>query len=173
MQKDLGWPAEPKRALICLPTGLTESLGGDLFQQTIPGILTLPVELVIVGKGSKEHGSFVTELAKQEDHRVGIIQNNEESLHEMYRACDAALFLSDPTGTPELAHCLENGVIPIAPKCDGLEDYDPIHESGTTFSYEKATPWHTFAAMVRALDTYIFPYDWRTIQKECVRAGTK
>ena len=37
------------------------------------------------------------------------------------------------------------------------------------FMFEKITVWHAFAAVVRALETYRFPFDWKTIQKHCMQ----
>ena len=88
----------------------------------------------------------------------------------MYAAADAALFLADPSTLPELRHCLQYGVVPIASECGALENYNPIQESGNAFLYEKLDPWHCFAAIVRATETHCFPFDWRTIQKHCMES---
>ena len=113
---------------------------------------------------------MVQELVKEHKHRIAIIPNNKEDIAEMYEAADMALFLSDPTDSEELGACLANGVIPVAPVTKMLEPYNAIQESGTSFLYEKLDPWHCFAAVVRAMETHIFPFDWKTIQKACVRS---
>ena len=41
-------------------------------------------------------------------------------------------------------------------------------EDGNAFTYDQLTHWHCFAAAVRAIETYRFPYDFKTIQKHCV-----
>ncbi|MBI3332190.1 hypothetical protein HYZ99_04530 [Candidatus Peregrinibacteria bacterium] len=165
LQKELGWPAEPKRPLLCLPAGMTDELGGDLLEEILPGLLTLPVELLILGKGPASYGALFTKLAKENRHRVAIIPAEEDAIRKMYAAADMALFFTDPKAMKELVHCLRYGVVPVAPASSVLENYDPIQESGTAFTYEKPTTWHCFTAIVRAMETHRFPFDWRTIQR--------
>ena len=167
-QEELGWPAEPKRPVLCIPTGLSDKLGGALFEEILPGMLTLPMEILIVGKGSSKYGQLCTELAATHTHRIAIISNDEASLQKMYAAADVALFLSDSTGMTEVEECLSYGVVPVAPSTNSLDDYNPIQETGNAFLYEGSTHWHTFGALVRAMETFKFPFDWRTIQRHCM-----
>ena len=167
LQEGLGWPSESKRPLLCLPAGLSKATGGELFEHVLPGLLTLPIEMLVVGKGSSDYGTMVTKLAKEHGHRIAIMQNDEAHLDAMYQASDMALFLAPPS-SKDLTACLHAGVVPIAPSMDELDNYNPVQESGNAFLYDKIDPWHCFAAVVRALETHIFPFDWRTIQKHCI-----
>lgn len=168
LQEELGWSPEPKRAMICLPAGMTDALGGALLKDVLPGLLTLPIEIVILGKGSAAFGTLFTELAKAHPHRVAIVPNKEDWVAKMLAASDMALFLQSPESQPELQMCMEYAVIPVALESKGLKNYDPNQETGTAFTFEKATPWHCFGAFVRALETFRFPFDWRTIQRHCM-----
>ena len=172
LQKELGWAMESKRPMICLPSGVTEALGGELLKEVLPGLLTLPVELLIRGKGETAYGSFLSKLASAHSHRVAIIPNQDAAVRKMLAASDMALFLSEAEDLAELAHCLRYGTVPLAPSCDALDNYDPNQEKGTAFTYDKLTAWHCFAAVGRALETYRFPFDWRTIQRQCMDAGS-
>jgi starch synthase len=165
LQEELGWPAEPKRAMLCVPAGISEALGGELFTETIQGLLSLPIELVIFGKGSSSYGALCTELAAANPHRVAIVKSTEENQRKMLAAADMALFFTDANGLPELQAALQYGAVPVAPETPALTNYNPNQESGNAFLYEEKTSWLCFAAVVRALETYRFPFDWRTIQK--------
>ena len=125
-QSRLGWPAEPKMAMFCLPAGMTDSLGGKLLKQVLPGLLSLPIELVIVGKGTREYGEQFTKLAEEKKHRIAIIPDKPDARNAMYASCDGAIFFSDPSGLKELKECLKYGVVPVSPACKHLEPYDPI-----------------------------------------------
>jgi len=175
LQKELGWPMEPKAAILCLPAGMSKDLGGDVFRELLTGLMTLPLQIVVLGVGSAEYGSLFTELEKERRHRMAIIPNAEENISKMYAASDLALFLADPTEREELQHCLQYGVVPVAPECKTLEDYNPIQETGDAFLFtESSSAWPMFAAIVRALETFKFPFDWRTIQRHGMeKAGTK
>lgn len=175
MQKNLGWPEEPRRATLCLPLGMTEALGGSVLKAMLPGLLTQSVEILILGKGSKEYGAYFTELQKSHGHRIAILPPTEASLHTMIAAADIALFLHDATGVTEVQTCLQYGVVPVVTGGD-LENYDPVQERGNAFIFEQhekpeLTAWSAFAALTRALETFKFPYDWRTIQRHCMVSG--
>ena len=168
LQEELGWPAETKRPIVCLPAGMSEALGGALLEEVLPGLLSQDVQLLILGKGSSHYGDLFTKLAKEHPHRIAIIVNEEVAIRKMYAAADMALFLSDPAGSEELPQALSYGVVPIAPTTSALEDYNPVQEAGNAFLYTENTPWHSFGALVRSMETHRFPFDWRTIQKNCM-----
>lgn len=169
LQEELGWPKEPRRPLLCFPAGMTDDMGGALLKDVLPGILSLQVEILVLGKGSATYGTLFTELAKQQRHRVHIVAQTDADVSKMYAAADMAMFLSD-TPMKELEHCLSYGVVPVAPHMPSLEDYDPIQERGNAFLFETPTKWLAFAALVRAVETHKFPFDWRTIQRHCMES---
>ena len=51
----------------------------------------------------------------------------------------------------------EQRMVPVAEK--GVSTFDPVEEKGNGFLYHE-NPWSLFAALVRAQETYRFPYDW-------------
>lgn len=165
LQQSLGWPIEPRRPMLCLPAGMSEKLGGKLLEELLPGLLTLPVEILVVGKGSATYGTLFTKLAKEHRHRIHIVADKEDPLRRMYDAADMALFLSDPTGMAELQRSFTAGIVPISVSSTALDDYDPVQESGNAFLAARPNAWQCFAALVRAIETYKLPFDWRTIQR--------
>ncbi|MBT5468433.1 hypothetical protein HOK40_01950 [Candidatus Peregrinibacteria bacterium] len=173
LQEELGWPAEAKRPVICLPAGMSEKLGGKLLEAVLPGLMSLDVQILVIGKGSAEYGSLFTELSQNHAHRIAILPSDEVSMRKMYAASDAVLFCSDPSDLPELAEALSYGVVPIAPETKKLENYNAIQEAGNAFLYKKETVWDCFGALVRAVETQKFPFDWRTIQKHSMESVKK
>ncbi|MDP6561578.1 MAG: hypothetical protein QF793_01495 [Candidatus Peribacteraceae bacterium] len=168
LQEELGWPAETKRPVVCLPAGMSENLGGALLEEALPGLLSQDIQLLILGKGASHYGDLFTKLASKHPHRIAIIPNEEVAIRKMYAAADMALFFEDPSDLQELPLALSYGVVPIAPACRELEDYNPVQEAGNAFLYEEKTVWHCFGGLVRAMETHRFPFDWRTIQKHCM-----
>ncbi len=67
----------------------------------------------------------------------------------------------------DVEEMLLNGTIPISPSRREISDYNPNRESGNSFIYRKVDHWCMFAALVRAIETFKFPYDWNNI----VRTG--
>lgn len=170
LQEELHWPVEPKRPMLCLPSGMTDALGGKLFEDVLPGILSLPVELLVLGKGSASYGTLFTKLAKEQRHRVHIVADKDKALDAMLAASDMALFLSKEISAHDLTQCLQHGVVPISLPHAHLEDYNPVQETGNAFLYDSPTKWHCFAALTRAVETHKFPFDWKTIQRHCQEA---
>ena len=164
MQQRLGWPVEPKRACVCVPTGLTDAEGGALFEQVMEGLLTLPVQVLILGKGSEHYGKLCTKLAKEKPHQVAIIPSDASSVQMMMQSADIALYCSGQSKEMYESTYL-CGTVPVAPAGADVQNYNPNQESGSGFTFEGTTPWHCFAALVRALETYKFPFDWKTIQR--------
>ncbi len=170
LQEMLGWIPEPKRAVLCIPTGMTDELGGMLMSETLAGILELPVSLVIRGRGSKKYGEQFTKLLKENGHRIAILPDDEDHVRLMLSGSDIALFFSEKGTTEDLENALRYGVIPVAPESEQLENYNPVQESGNAFVYEHSTPWLCFGSLVRALETFKFPFDWRTIQRHAMES---
>lgn len=167
LQAELGWEKQPRRAMLCISTGMSDALGGQLLEAVMPGLLSLPVQIVVVGKGSPEYGAYFTKLSKDKSHKVAIVANDADMIENVLTASDMALFCAAPDEEDARA-CLEHGVVPVSPASSILTNYDPNQEDGNAFTYDQLTHWHCFAAAVRAVETYRFPYDFKTIQKHCI-----
>ncbi|MBI4232565.1 hypothetical protein HY605_05005 [Candidatus Peregrinibacteria bacterium] len=59
-----------------------------------------------------------------------------------------------------------HGTIPISVVRKELADYNPNRETGNSFIYRKSHKWSMFAALVRALETFKFPYDWKNLVRQ-------
>lgn len=86
----------------------------------------------------------------------------EVSRDEAYRAAD---FVIMQDGSPDTVR--EKGCVPISQlDGDGTLDYNPLREKGNGFYFKNPTKWEIFAAVVRATETYQFPYDWENLVRE-------
>lgn len=66
----------------------------------------------------------------------------------------------------DVEEMLLNGTIPITPARAEVKDYNPNHETGNSFVYKSNDKWAIFATIIRALETYKFPYDWTNIVRQ-------
>lgn len=85
-----------------------------------------------------------------------------EEKSDAKQAADFALITNG-----NISEVLEHGCVPIG-KLDGdlTVNYNPLKEAGNGFYFNSPTKWEMFAAIVRAAETYQFPYDWENLIRE-------
>lgn len=118
-------------------------------------------------EGAKLIGINVVVLT-DEEHRAMLPKNatfleyNRKNRKILLEAADIALGFS----FNDVEEMLLHGTIPVSYTRPEISDYNPIDESGNSFVYEKADQWAVFAALVRATETFKFPYDWKHIVRQ-------
>ncbi|MBT4021362.1 hypothetical protein HOF17_03215 [Candidatus Peribacteria bacterium] len=167
-QQELGLVAEKKIPLICIPDGMSDESGGEIFNEVIPGILSMECQILVRGIGSKKYGEMLTDLANKYPHKIKIVKDDEVLRRKMYAACDMSLFFSK--NPDEIVNCMAYGAVPICFDQEGATDFDPVQESGNAFAASSDSSWSLFAAIVRACETFRLPYDWKTIQKQAMES---
>ena len=96
---------------------------------------------------------------KKTAHLLPYTKNNRRILLE---AADMALSFS----FNDVEEMLLNGTIPISNPRIEAQDYNPNKEDGNSFIYKANNKWSIFATLIRALETYKFPYDWKNIVRQ-------
>jgi len=90
----------------------------------------------------------------------------EEDFKEGLKKANLVILLNE--NFDKVKEAWENGVVPITQKHDtSIIDYNPNTESGNAFVFQNANEWEVYAAVVRALETFKFPYDWKFIVRSC------
>ena len=157
--------ANGKQPLVLIfPT--KEKANQQMVFKLLEGLLVLPLQVMIV---SEEQPG---ELPK---HHVGKIlwfnpQNgrNAPKLETWITAADLAVVFDEKQNT---FHTLfDKGVVPVGhAKSPLIANYQPNDETGNSFTYTDKNPWGVFAALVRACETYHFPYDWQHIIRNILK----
>lgn len=170
--QDFGLNYNKKTPVLCLTFPLTEKNNLVMLQDVIQGIMEQDTVLVVTGIGTQKYQDFFTELSKEHPKRIAIVSENDGNKRKIYAASD--IFLS--TGNSE--ECREEldkamcyGVIPISPENELVLDYDGAKEIGNAFVYIENSPWSFFASLIRAMENFKFPYDWKTIQENAMSDG--
>ena len=96
--------------------------------------------------------------------KIPHLEYSRESRHKLLEASDMSLIFS----FSDVQEILLNGTVPISPDRKEVSDYDPNRETGNGFVYRENDYWCAFATLVRALETFKFPYDWNNIVKKGV-----
>ncbi|MEW6214131.1 MAG: glycogen synthase GlgA [Nitrospirota bacterium] len=165
-----------ERPLIGMVGRLCAQKGLDLVLQSIDELLSLGVNLVILGRGDEAFHIGFLEAAKRYKDRFSVIIGFEEPLaHKIYAGSDFFLIPSryEPCGLGQLI-APRYGSIPIARRTGGpadtIQDYDPLTSKGTGFLFSDYTPSAMQDAIKRALCVYT---DRDKMQKMIINAMKK
>lgn len=153
----LSLPFSHQQPIVGFCAGTDEDL--EMLGQIIDGIEALKLPLIIFWSGSKKISPSWYEQAS-------VITPKDPHYESMWRACDMAYcFTSD-----DASMAFASGVVPLAPKgVKATENYNPNQESGNCFVYDTLNPWVMFSSLVRATETYKFPFDWKCIVRNAKR----
>lgn len=100
--------------------------------------------------------------------RFMAVKATKDFKAQIYRAANFYLSLtSTPNDIASLKNACMYSTVPIIHEAlKGFKDYNPIAENGNSFTFKNINAWEIYAALVRALETFRFPYDWQNIIKE-------
>jgi hypothetical protein len=169
---------DPKTALILIfatdLNGEKELFPREKLFQLLEGLRVLNVKTIVV---DTEQPSDINNLGELPEHHQGHViwynpkQDNsgrgreEKEIDRLFLAADIAITFDNHH---ELIKLLMNyGVVMVGEdRSPFLENYRPNEETGNAFLFNKKDLWSVFAALVRALETFKFPYDWNHIVRK-------
>lgn len=146
------------------PTSVPQKKQQKKGRKTPTLLITIPKNKTIEGEEA------LRKLREGLDHLdINVVETKQLTQSALLKAHMVVLFQNDET---LLKLAWEEGVVPIVrPFNDTIVDYNPNTESGNSFIYEEDNYWAIFAAIVRARETYKFPYDWKFIIRSCKRSA--
>ncbi len=131
-----------------------------LLLELLEGVSVLQVKVIIVDDNipadttTKPSGQIT--WVNTEDGR------NAAEMERYLEAADMALVFDEDH--ENLGKIMQKGAIIIGHDISPLlENYHPNDETGNAFTFKSYNPWEMFRAIVRATETYRFPYDWENI----------
>jgi hypothetical protein len=160
------WPSEnTKKPLVIL---MEPDSGEEPLFRLLEGCLVLNANFIVVSK--KEPADFIRHPAGKitwvntEDGR------NKPKIAEYLEAADMAVVFEDHLD--DLTQIMEKGTVVIGHgKSPLLQNYHPNDETGNAFTYATLNPWDVFTALVRAMETFRFPYDWQNIIRGIIKTN--
>lgn len=97
------------------------------------------------------------------------VEQNLKKNENLNEEAAIVIILSKNKGLLETAW--EKGVVPVTSAFDQrIVNYNPNSEKGNSFVYNNFNEWEIFSAVVRALETHKFPYDWKFIKRSCMKS---
>ena len=152
---------EPLDAPVCaIVSRFYDVKGLDLVEQALPALLQLGLQLVVIGTGDRRYEDMFRRWAGEKPGMVSAIIGFDPAMaQKIYAGADMLWMPSrfEPCGLAQLI-ALRYGTIPVVRATGGLadtiKDYDPVSSTGNGFTFQLYDPWHFFAAVVRAWETY-------------------
>lgn len=132
-------------------------------------VKNLPIVALNVSKNSKLSPKSI-ELLKEGLSHLQIQVFDVENADDINKDTSIIVLLSEDEDFLKTAW--QNGIVPVTSEFNTkIEDYNPNTEKGNSFVFNNFNEWEVFAAVVRALETHKFPYDWKFIKRSCTKSA--
>ncbi len=153
---------------------LVEQKGVDLVHAVVGDMVSMGIQLIILGSGEKRYHDVLLELQDRYRSMVSInIGYSDVLASRIYAGCDLLLMPSryEPCGLGQMI-ALRYGTIPVVRATGGLADtiqeYDPTTGEGNGFVFKAFKPGEFLAAIQRAHRVYGDRGRWRTLVKRAM-----
>lgn len=143
----------------------------------LEGLMVLNIKIVVI---DTQQPSDLNNLGELAENKAGQIvwynpeQDNsgrareEKEIDRLLLASDLAVIFNHHSDLIKLL--MNYGVVIVADESSPqLENYKPNEETGNAFLFNKRDLWSVFASIVRAMETFKFPYDWQHIVRKLFR----
>ena len=177
LQQQLSLPVDAAIPMIGMVSRLVEQKGLEIILQSLPRLLTIPLQLVILGTGESHYEQSLIDWAQRHSDRFRVIIGYDESLSHMIEAAsDIYLMPStfEPCGLNQM-YSLRYGNLPIVTHVGGLADtvVDASEEnikngSANGFVLKDQSAAALIAAVQNALALYQNPQTWRQLQSNAM-----
>lgn len=159
------WKDESTKSPLLVIFDSTDHQAREVLFKLMEGLLVLPFKVIAISKEER------ADLVKHPSGRVTWINTengrNDPQIDKYLLASDMALVMDEHHDL--LERIMKKGVVVIGhEKSPLLENYHPNEETGNSFTFKSNNAWDIFMALVRALETYKFPYDWDHIIRSLV-----
>ncbi len=177
LQDNLNLPVKDV-PLLGMVTRLTRQKGLDLLVYMLDELMSLDVQLIILGMGEYGYENTLRSAAERHSAKMrSFLMFNEAMARKIYAASDLYLMpsLFEPCGLSHLI-ALRYGTIPVVRETGGLKDtvlsYNEFIGEGNGFSFTNFNAHDFLHTIKRALDFYNNqPTVWNNIVKNAFKAN--
>ena len=171
----VGTPFDQEIPTIGIVSRLAPQKGFDVVADSLPDLLRMDAQWVILGSGEERYESMFQALQRSYPHKVwNYVGFNNELAHLIEGSADMFLMPShyEPCGLNQM-YSLRYGTVPIVRKTGGLADtvwdWDELQshgrDDGNGFSFVDATPYALSTTVHRALQAFKHKKIWAKIQQ--------
>jgi starch synthase len=157
---------QTKAPLIGMVTRLVDQKGLDILTEALPEIMSLGIQLVILGTGDEKYHRILSDAADRYANKMHVLLRYDDSFaKKVYAGCDMFLMpsLYEPCGLGQMI-ALRYGAVPIVRRTGGLSDtvadYDPKTGQGTGFLFDEYSAPALVDCLRRAIEVYSNRKKW-------------
>ncbi len=165
LQKTLVLKQDKSIPLLAMVGRVDYQKGLDIAFSTLRNLVGRNWQFVILGSGDPVLEESARQLQSDFPDRVrAVMRYDAELSHMLYGGADIFLMPSryEPCGLAQMI-AMHYGCVPVVHATGGL--IDTVHEGRTGFLFEDSNPISMEAALVRALDVFAEPGQWRQFQR--------
>ncbi len=169
LQELVNLPVVADKPLIGMVTRLTNQKGMDLVMEVIEEILSMDIQMVILGTGDWKYETALNELSRRYGNKLAVIINfSKDIASKIYAGSDMFLMPSkfEPCGLSQLI-AMRYGSVPIVRETGGLKDtvpaFNPVTREGRGFTFKTYNAYDMLDAIRRAVGTYYNKEEWASI----------
>ena len=166
LQEMLHLPVAADKPLIGMVTRLTGQKGLDLIMEVIDDILSMDVQLAILGTGDWKYETALQEVASRYSNKLAVVINfSKDIAGKIYAGSDMFLMPSkfEPCGLSQMI-AMRYGSVPIVRETGGLKDtvipFNPVEKTGRGFTFKTYNAYDMLDAIRRAVGTYHNKEEW-------------
>lgn len=171
LQEFLCLPPKPDVPIIGVVSRLVSTKGLDLIAAVLEDLLSLDLQIVILGTGEEKYESMFRVAAHGHPSKLSVNLYFDETLaHRIYAGADITLMPSraEPCGISQLI-ALRYGTVPVVRETGGLKDtitaYDEYTGEGNGFSFTNYNAHDMLYTVNRAISFYRDKEVWPKIVK--------
>jgi len=156
---------------------LADQKGFDLLEPIIEPLLReVGAQFVLLGTGDQHYHDFFRRIGERFPAQAAIALTFDAGLAQrIYAGADLFLMPSryEPCGLGQMI-AMRYGTVPVVRRTGGLADtvtdYQPSSGQGNGFVFQGYTPHACFVALIRAVETFRRPEEWRRLQRRGMEA---
>lgn len=176
LQRRLKLPVRATVPILAIISRMAGQKGLDLLYDALGTVMTLNLQLVLLGSGDKALEAVFREAAAGHPTKLAARIGFDVVLsHQIEAGADLFLMPSryEPCGLNQM-YSLAYGTIPVVRATGGLDDtvtqFDPVTGEGTGFKFEEPTPTALLQALWQALALYRDKTLWRQLMTNAMAA---
>jgi starch synthase len=172
LQREFRLPQKENVPLIGAISRLAEQKGFDLIAASMPKMVDLGLQFVLLGTGEEKYHLQFQKFREQHPEQIGVKIGFDNALaHKIEAGSDMFIMPSryEPCGLNQI-YSLKYGTVPIVRATGGLDDtiqdFNPPSQEGNGFKFVDYSPSSFLETIHRALQVYRDPISWeKLIQK--------